>query len=72
MSSLSSFIAESKYDVLTYGIYADFSLGPKIYQDVEGTLKDLEIGILGKCDPPHLPFLPFRLWNTHFTLQIHC
>lgn len=31
----------------TLGIYADFSLGHKVYQDVEDTLKDLEIGILG-------------------------
>lgn len=37
---------QSQYDVQTYGIYADFSLGAKVYQDVEDTLKDLEIGIL--------------------------
>jgi hypothetical protein len=40
--------AESQYDVQTYGIYADFSLGAKVYQDVEDTLKDLEVGILGE------------------------
>lgn len=40
--------AESRYNVLTYGIYADFSLGAKVYQDVEDTLKDLEIGVLGE------------------------
>ena len=33
----------------TYGIYADFSLGGKVYQDVEDTLKDLDVGILGQC-----------------------
>ncbi len=40
----------------TYGIYADFSLGTKIYQDVEDTLKDLEIGILGINFFTSLPF----------------
>lgn len=42
------FLVESQYNVMTYGIYADFSLGAKVYQDVEDTLKDLEIGILGE------------------------
>ncbi len=53
-------IAESQYDVQTYGIYADFSLGAKVYQDVEDTLKDLEIGILGEIrGHSSLPSLSF-------------
>ena len=40
---------ETQYDVQTCGIYADFSLGAKVYQDVEDTLKDFEVGILGEA-----------------------
>ena len=32
----------------TIGIFADFAIGAKVYQDVEETLKDLEVGILGE------------------------
>ena len=40
--------SEAKYeDVQTHGIYADFSLGARVYQDVEEALKEFEIGILG-------------------------
>ena len=45
---------ETEYNVQILGIFADFSLGAKVYQDVEDTLKDLEIGILGK---PHCHLL---------------
>ena len=55
---------ESEYNVQTYGIYADFSLGARIYQDVEDTLKDLEIGILGKLLSVYvLPSLHFDLFD---------
>ncbi len=41
-------ISEAQYeDIQTHGIYADFSLGSKVYQDVEEALKEFEIGILG-------------------------
>lgn len=44
----SDLLVESQYDVQTCGIYADFSLGAKVYQDVEDTLKEFEVGILGE------------------------
>lgn len=40
--------SETEYNVQILGIYADFSLGAKVYQDVEDTLKGIEIGILGE------------------------
>ena len=43
-------ISEARYEgIHTCGIYADFSLGARVYQDVEDTLKQMEIGILGIC-----------------------
>jgi len=45
---------EAQYeDIQTLGIYADFSLGAKVYQDVQEALKEFEIGILGMVNLYH-------------------
>lgn len=33
---------------MAYGIHADFSLGPKVFQEIHDELNDFEVGILGK------------------------
>ena len=38
---------ESTYSVQAYGIHADFSLGTRVFQEIEEALQGYEIGILG-------------------------
>ena len=38
---------ESTYSVQAYGIHADFSLGARVFMEIEEALAGYEIGILG-------------------------
>ena len=40
-------LVESMYSVQAYGIHADFSLGTRVFQEIEEALQGYEIGILG-------------------------
>ena len=39
--------AETLHNVVAYGIHADFSLGPKVFQEIHDVLHEFEVGILG-------------------------
>jgi len=45
--------AESLYSVQAYGIHADFSLGSRVFQEIEDALQGYEIGILGMVSRMH-------------------
>lgn len=38
---------ETLHNVVAYGIHADFSLGPKVFQEIHDVLYEFEVGILG-------------------------
>ena len=39
--------SETLHNVVAYGIHADFSLGPKVFQEIHDVLHEFEVGILG-------------------------
>ena len=39
---------ETEHNVTVYGIHANFSLRPKVFQEIHDILHDLEVGILGE------------------------
>ena len=39
---------ETEHNVTVYGIHADFSLGPKVFQEIHDVLYEFEVGILGE------------------------
>ena len=41
---------ETRHNVVAYGIHADFSLGPKVFQEIHDVLHEFEVGILGKSN----------------------
>ena len=55
---------ESTYSVQAYGIHADFSLGTRVFQEIEEALQGYEIGILG-IEIVIAPWLNTHIIQTH-------
>ena len=41
------FVTENEFGTEVFGILADFTLGPRVFEDIKELLIGLEIGLLG-------------------------
>ena len=48
LSTMTCVTIETEHNVTVYGIHADFSLGPKVFQEIHDVLYEFEVGILGE------------------------